>query len=341
MKEFKILLVGCGGMSQAWVKYAIAREDCKIVGLVDIFEENAKKLATLFDLNCPVFVDLVEAIQGTDANLVFDVTIPESHYKVATFAMQSGLDVLSEKPLAASLEQAIEMVATAKDNGRSYFIMQNRRYLKNIRAFQDVIKSGVIGETGFLCADFFLGPHFGGFRDIMDSPLILDMAIHTFDQARFLLGKDPVSVYCQEFNPPGSWYAGAASAVCIFEFANGSVFCYRGSWCAEGLNTSWESEWRATGSRGTAIWNGSDMPYYEQVHSENKDDSSTQKGKVISTFEWDGQEGHIGCFDEMFSALKEGRKAETTCEDNIKSMEMVFAAIESSRTGKKVKLKNL
>ena len=40
----------------------------------------------------------------------------------------------------------------------------------------------------------------------MESPLILDMAIHTFDQARFITGADPVSVYCHEFNPPGSWY---------------------------------------------------------------------------------------------------------------------------------------
>ena len=61
-------------------------------------------------------------------------------------------------------------------------------------------------------ADFFIGAHFGGFRDEMAHVLLLDMAIHTFDQARKILGADPVSVYCHEFNPAGSWYAGASSA---------------------------------------------------------------------------------------------------------------------------------
>lgn len=88
----------------------------------------------------------------------------------------------------------------------------------------------------------------------MDHPLIVDMAIHTFDQARFISGTDPISVYCHEYNPPGSWYKGNAAAICIFEMSDGSVFTYRGSWAAEGQNTSWESAWRVTGSEGTALW---------------------------------------------------------------------------------------
>lgn len=54
--------------------------------------------------------------------------------------------------------------------------------------------------------------HFGGFRDKMPSPLILDMAIHHFDLARYMSGADPVAVYAKEFNPAGSWYKGDVSA---------------------------------------------------------------------------------------------------------------------------------
>jgi len=53
---------------------------------------------------------------------------------------------------------------------------------------------------------------------------------------------------------------------------------------------------------------------------------------------WHGNEGHFGCLDEMFSALDEGRDAETVCKDNIKSMSMVLGAIESARRGCKVML---
>jgi predicted dehydrogenase len=339
MKKFKIIVAGCGARSHEWIKYAISREDCEIVALVDINEENAKKMLETYKLNCGIYRDIKEAIRESEANLVFDVTIPASHKSIVTFALNAGLDVLGEKPIADSMEDAKEMVLTSQKTGKTYTVMQNRRYLKNIRAYKDIISSGAIGEPGFICADFFLGPHFGGFRDIMESPLVLDMAIHTFDQARFITGGDPVSVYCQEFNPVGSWYKGNASAVCIFEFSNGSVFCYRGSWCAQGLNTSWESEWRVTGSSGTAMWNGLEMPYYEQIIPATDPNFIDEFKRVDSTFEWSGREGHIGCMDEMFAALLEDRKAETDCLDNIKSMAMVFGAIESAKKGKKVSIK--
>ena len=99
----------------------------------------------------------------------------------------------------------------------------------------------------------------------MGSPLLLDMAIHTFDAARYLSSADPVSVYCEEFNPPWSWYAGDAAATAIFEMTGGLRYTYRGSWCSEGHHTAWESEWRAVGPNGTATWNGQDAPVAEIV----------------------------------------------------------------------------
>lgn len=336
MKRFRIVVAGCGSMANTWIKYALERQDAEIVALVDINEENARAMAKRYGLNCGIYQDIEKAIEDSSANLVFDVTVPEAHHRIVTTALRMGCHVLGEKPMASSMEEAWEMVAVAEESGKMYAVMQNRRYLKHIRAFRELISSGVIGKPGFVCADFFLGPHFGGFRDVMDSPLILDMAIHTFDQARFIIGADPVSVYCHEFNPPGSWYKGNAAAVCIFEFSDGSVFSYRGSWCAQGAPTSWESYWRITGSKGTAIWDGINPPYCEVVAENNTEQFIYETKRVEATYSWNGREGHFGCLDEMFSALLEGRKAETDCTDNIKSMAMVFGALESARKGKKI-----
>lgn len=339
MSKYKVVVAGCGGMANEWVKYAVTREDIQIVGLMDIREESAKAMADKYNIQCNTYTDIQEAIRNSGANLVFDVTIPDAHRHIVTSALSLGCDVLGEKPMAASMEEAREMVAAAQKSGKSYAVMQNRRYLKNIRAFRGILDSGAIGKPGYIGADFFLGPHFGGFRDIMESPLILDMAIHTFDQARFISGGEPVSVYCHEFNPEGSWYKGNASAICIFEFSNGVVFCYRGSWCAEGCFTSWEADWRVMGSKGTAIWDGNNAPYGEAVIPLGESKFFNDFGKIEAVFDWNGREGHFGCFDEMFAALAEGRKAETDCSDNIKSMAMVFSTIESARKGEKVQIK--
>jgi predicted dehydrogenase len=327
-------------MANSWVEYAKKRGDTDIVALVDIRPESAKAMAERHDLRCGIYTDVKEAIEATGANLVFDVTIPASHYTIGTTALKLGCHVFGEKPLAATMEEAKGIINAAEEAGRSHAVMQNRRFDRNIRALRDLIVSGTIGKVGYVGADFFLGPHFGGFRETMDSPLLLDMAIHTFDQARFITGANPVSVYCHEFNPTGSWYAGNASAVCIYEMSDGSVFCYRGSWCAEGAPTSWESSWRITGERGTAIWDGREAPYAEVVAAVG-DQGKFQRDceRVEAEFRWNGNTGHTGCLDEMFASLEEGRRAETDSRDNIYSMAMVLGALESARTGTKVDLR--
>ncbi|MCM3128568.1 MULTISPECIES: Gfo/Idh/MocA family oxidoreductase [unclassified Paenibacillus] len=338
MSKHKIIVAGCGGMSNTWLDYAAEREDAEIVGLVDLYEDSAKKMAERRNLQVPTFTELSAALQATDANLVFDCTIPASHKEIVTRALKAGCDVFGEKPMAESFEDAKEIVSVSNETGKRYSVMQNRRYLKQIRTLRDFVHSGKIGQLGSIHADFFLGPRFGGFRDLMNSPLIVDMAIHTFDQARFITGAKPVSVYCHEYNPEGSWYQGNASAICIFEMSDGSVFSYRGSWSAIGLNTSWEADWRVIGSQGSARWDGIRMPVGEYMKDEGGTGFFHDVEHIDLEGSWTGREGHAGCLDEMFLALSEGRPAETDCTDNIYSMAMVFGAVESANTGNKVYL---
>jgi len=338
MSKHKIVVAGCGGMSNKWLDYVAQKDNAEIVALVDIYIDAAKNMAERRSLNVPVFTELAEAIEKTDANLVFDVTIPASHKNIVTTALQAGCNVFGEKPMAELFEDAKKLVNIANETGKRYAVMQNRRYNKQIRAFQQIITNGSIGNVGSIHADFFLGPHFGGFREAMDSPLIVDMAIHTFDQARFISGSNPVSVYCHEYNPQGSWYKGNASAICIFEMENGAVFTYRGSWSAEGFPTSWEADWRVIGEKGTARWDGTNLPSYEIV--DQSKDSAFFNSLISKQAEltWSGNEGHDGCLDEMFVSLEQNRLAETDCSDNIYSMAMVFAALESAKTGRKVSI---
>jgi predicted dehydrogenase len=336
MRNRKVLLAGCGLRAKVWVRDAVKRDHVEIVGLVDLSEANARAMAAEFGLAAPTFTNVAEALASTEADLLFDITVPASRKDVVSAALTHGLDVFAEKPMAATLEEARELVRLAAETGRTYSIMQNRRYLPRIRSLRDTLATGMLGAIGEVHADFFLGPHFGGFRDAMESPLILDMAIHTFDQARFLTGANPVSVYCHEFNPPGSWYAGDASAICIFEMSDGSVFCYRGSWCAEGFRTPWEGNWRIIGEKGTALWENDRDPVFEIVEEAKPDGFLREYAKPEIPVVVSSREGDLGCFDDMFDALAEGRPADTDATDNIHSIAMVHAAMESARRGEKV-----
>ena len=99
--------------------------------------------------------------------------------------------------------------------------------------------------------------------------------------------------------------------------------------------TPWEGYWRTVGSKGSAIWR-SDEIYAEIINPDATEGFTTETIRVEPKYLWQGNEGHTGCFDEMFNALIEDRNPETICFDNIKSMEMVFAAIESAKQGKKI-----
>lgn len=338
MNKHNIILVGCGSMANVWLDYVETKANATIVGLVDISEQSAQSLATKRQINAPIFTDLSEALNTLDADIVFDVTIPASHHDVVTTSLRAGCHVFGEKPMAESLDDAKNILDVVKETGKTYSVMQNRRFLKPIRSIRHFLDTGKIGTVGSIHANFFLGPHFGGFREAMAHPLIVDMAIHTFDQARYMIASDPVSVYCHAYNPPGSWYDGQASAICIFEMQNGATFTYNGSWCTEGLNTSWESEWRVTGSKGSVVWDGHDDLKCEVVDPTKESGFISPVQDIAIPNVWHHQEEHFGCLDNMFAAIESGQKAETDSADNIHSMAMVFAAIKSAETGQKIRI---
>src|SRR4029450_1651203 len=116
------------------------------------------------------------------------------------------------------------------------------------------------GPIGTINCQFFKAPHFSGFREEMDDPLLVDMAIHQFDLARLLTGADPRTVSCDAYNPEWSWYAGNAAAEATFVLDGRVRFTFSGSWCAPGLETSWNGAWRVSGAHGTATWDGDNPP---------------------------------------------------------------------------------
>jgi predicted dehydrogenase len=333
----RAVLVGCGGISRAWLAPATILEGLQLVGLVDLAEETARLRAVEFGLDSiETGSDLGAVLDRTAPDIVFDCTVPEAHVDVTLEALSHGCHVLGEKPLADTMENARRMVAAAQESGKLYAVMQNRRYQSELRALQAYLASGDIGALTTCNCDFYLAPHFGGFRDRMQHVLLLDMAIHTFDAARCLTGADPRSVYCKEWNPSGSWYAHGASAVAVFELSNGIIYTYRGSWCAEGLPTSWEGNWRVVGERGTAAWDGAQDLRAEVAVSVPGFMAEHRPGEISPFHDKTKTGGHAGLIADFVDCVRTGRIPETICTDNIKSLAMVFGAIESAALGQPV-----
>ena len=339
-KKIKAVMVGCGGMSRAWLSAAAEMEDVEVVGLVDILEKNARQKADDFGLKEAVIgTELKKVLNATGPDVVFDCTVPEAHTQVTVTALRHGCHVMGEKPMADSMANARRAVRAAEKADRIYAVIQNRRYMESIRRLRRLLVSRAIGPLTTVNCDFYIGAHFGGFRDRMEHVLLLDMAIHTFDQARLITGADPVSVFCREWNPEGSWYDHDASAIAVFEMSGGIVYTYRGSWCAEGLNSSWESSWRIVGTKGSATWDGGEGIAAQKVAKRGGFFSEMKEVDLPKVGKRDRVGGHAGLLREFVDCVKKGKKPETICTDNIKSLAMVFGAIESAEKGRVVKIK--
>lgn len=339
----RAVLCGCGAMAKGWLK-AIAetpeiRSAVDVVGLVDVNPAAAKALADTFGLaDALTGSDLADVLAKTAADIVFDVVIPSARHDVVTTALAHGCHVLSEKPMAASIKEGRSLIARAEAAGKVHAIVQNRRFISGIRRIRRLVESGMLGELTALHCDFFIGAHFGGFREEMDNVLLLDMAIHTFDAARFVADKVPLAVYCHESNPRGSWYAHGAAANAIFEFSDDVTFTYRGSWCAEGANTSWESQWRIIGTKGTLLWDGADDFKAGVVAGSEGFFRPIEAIGVPQPANEAQTHGHASVIADFLTAIRTGAKPETVSNDNINSLAMVFAAIESARTRQRVTL---
>lgn len=339
--QFTAVLAGCGAMSKGWLdaltESPLLKGRVKVVGLVDLDPYIARARAAEFSLSDVVIgSDLDAVLAEIKPDLLFDVVVPSARPALVATGLAHGCHVLTEKPMAPTLESARAMVAQAKAAGRLHAVVQNRRYVPGVRRIRQLIESGALGQVTSINCDFFVGAHFGGFREQMENVLLLDMAIHTLDAARFMAGVAPKAVYCLETNPRGSWYAHGAAANAIFEFEDDVVFNYRGSWSAEGANTSWEASWRIVGTRGTLLWDGYDTFEAHQVAGEEGFFRPLQPLDVPEMADGSKTAGHASVIADFLGAIAAGGQPETVGSDNIKSLAMVFAAIESARLGQRV-----
>jgi predicted dehydrogenase len=317
-----VVAVGAGAMGRAWLATLSESPEVELVGIVDLDLDVAREAAAALGRpDLPVGPDAVALAAETGARAVVNVTVPRAHHPVTTAALFAGLPVLGEKPVADTLARAMSLAAAAEVTGQLFMVSQNRRWNPHVFALRGMVEE--LGAVGSLTTEFFKGPHFGGFRDEMAHPLLVDMAIHPFDTARYLLAAEPVSVYCEAWNPSWSWYAGDASASAVFEMSDGSRYTYTGSWCAPGAETSWNGTWRVSGEKGAALWDGDDEPVL---------DSDTVPAERPRS-PYSNLAGSLQVFCE---ALRTGTAPMGEVHENLMSLAMVEAAVASASTGAKV-----
>jgi predicted dehydrogenase len=327
----RFIHVGVGGFGSRWAERLAGEREAEVVALVDT---SPKALAACREQHgyaediC--FASLQQALDSVRADALVCVVPPAHHRGVACAAMEAGLAVLTEKPMAGSIEDCRAMLECAERTGRICAVSQNYRYEPATWTMAELVRRGEIGAVGQLRVEFFCGHDFGGgFRHRMDYPLLVDMSIHHFDLIRFITGLNALSARGESWNPPWSNYRGDASCSVLFEMSGGARALYSGSWCSKGQFGSWIGNWQVEGELGTITCRD------DRIRIHRAPELYEVREVVDVEMTAPHRDGMVFSLQGFMRAVRSGERPPTDLADNVNSVGMVFAAVDAVRTGRR------
>jgi len=141
----RVGLVGCGRIARTHARYLKSLAIADLIAVCDPIEDAARSLAADFGI-ARVHTDLTRMIADDHLDAVHVVTPPATHASIAIAAMEAGVDVLVEKPMALDREEAEQMVAAARRTGRTLVVDHNRWFDPVVQRARDLVDSGALGE---------------------------------------------------------------------------------------------------------------------------------------------------------------------------------------------------
>jgi predicted dehydrogenase len=142
----RVGLIGCGRIARAHVPYIRSYKGAIIVGLCDSNPRQAEEMARRCSIS-NVYGDPAQLLKEQQLDVVHILTPPQTHADVAVLAMEAGVNVLVEKPMAVSVEEADRMVQTAQRTGMRLCVDHNRLFDPVMLEAKEMVARGAIGEV--------------------------------------------------------------------------------------------------------------------------------------------------------------------------------------------------
>jgi predicted dehydrogenase len=258
----RAIQTGVGWWGMNWIKsFAPAVPEVEMVGFVARSVKSRAGLAAAGIAPALIFPTLAEAAHATGAELLINATRTEAHRAVIGEALSLGLHVLTEKPFAATVAEAKELIALAAANDRLLMIAENYRFTPAPITVAELTRQGKFGAPTLLTVDFRMHIKTMGFDypypELAD-PILADLAIHFFELMRMVLHDEPRRVMARSWNLPGNAMAGKPATVAIVEFERGTLARMDASYLSSGAPTSWGGEWRLDCADGEIWWSARD-----------------------------------------------------------------------------------
>jgi predicted dehydrogenase len=313
--------VGLGSFGRKWMNVIL--EDGKWdYSAISTRDDTARKESgDLIDLpEGARFTNLEEMLTKTEDGDAVLVTTPYFlHAKQVLESLRHGMNVLVEKPLCASMDEAYRIRDVVRESGKTLMEAENYRFSPGSVLMHDLVTTGEIGDPEAIFIQYFVKHRFpeSHWKNRYRFPVLLANATHHFDLLRYITATEPVSVSGSAFGSRLTEHWEYPSVSAQFEMTGGLNAHFAGSWAYDGFRTPWEGVWRVHGTEGSILWDG-DIKISKQ-----------DEERMIPVETFPPSHSLRKVLEEFTAALQEERKPSVDIDDNIRTLGMVFSAIES------------
>lgn len=344
-----MIQVGTGGQGENWCRDFLAPhvEAGRItpVAAVDVNEEahaNAVEGLGLDGAEC--YTDAEAAFEAhPEADFCTVVVPPWIHEEIVDAALEHGLDVLSEKPIADTLEASVRIAEKVERAGAKMGVTMSHRFDRDKTTLRRRIREeGHLDYlVGRLTCDLREYGEWGAFRHDMDDPLLVDGAVHQLDFLADMAGGTPETVYADTWKPEWAEYAGDCQALVQIRMENGVRIQWEGAKAnAVGLNNWGDDYVRAECRDATLVLD--DRELVRHAHQDEparwgRGDDDPEPVPLDDREHW----SNAWLVGQFLDWLDGGEPMETNVRDNLQSVALVEAAVRSSETGDPVDVRDL
>lgn len=297
----KVVVVGAGsmGVNHLRVLRDFDKEQLELVGIAEASEPVLQRAASRFHV--AGYTDYRQMIEETHPHLVAVVVPTHLHFEVAAYALERGIHVLLEKPMASTLDEAHTLISLAREHEAKLAVGHIERFNPAIIQLKRRLVHGELGNIFHLHARR-LGPFPPRIRDV---GVTLDLATHDIDVMRYLVDAEIEHVYAETQQRIHSTHED--SVLGIMRFTNDAIGMLDVNW----LTPTKIRELSVTGERGMFLVNylTQDIYFYENNYS---------------TTTWDALRSLTGVSEGTMTRLKVQKSEPLYLE-----YEDIFAAIRS------------
>ncbi|MFB7250074.1 Gfo/Idh/MocA family protein [Microbacterium sp. NPDC056234] len=341
----RIGIIGTGGIADAHINgYLAFGEECEIVALADVVPGKAAQKAEAFGLTAAAaYDDPLAMIADAGLDLVSVATPPSTHAALSIAALDAGVHVLVEKPMAPSLEECDAMIAAQERSGKMLSVVAQNRFRDDLAALKAVVDSGLLGSISHVRVDsaWWRGlPYYDlwwrGTWEKEGGGSTLNHAIHHIDLLLWLLGR-PSEITAMLANAQHHNAEVEDLSVAVFRYDRGlaqltSSVVHHGEEqeiVIQGEYARVSQPWQVVAERSRP----DGFPARER-----DDDLAARIEQVVADLAPLRHHGHAGQIGDLLDAIRTGRTAIADGHDGRNAVEIVTAIYEAGFERKVVTL---